>query len=41
LQEASSDIDNVESLNLENLESVAEKYVLSIAGDLVTICAGL
>ncbi len=41
LQEASSDIDNVEPLNLENLQSVAEKYLLSIAGDLATICAEL
>ena len=41
LQEASSDIDNVEPLNLENLQSVAEEYLLSIAGDLATICAEL
>ena len=41
LQEASSDIDNVEPLNLENLQSVAEEYLLSISDDLAKICAEL
>jgi patatin-like phospholipase/acyl hydrolase len=41
LQEASSDMDNVEPLNLENLQSVAEEYLLSISDDLAKICAEL
>jgi patatin-like phospholipase/acyl hydrolase len=39
LQEASSDIDDVEPLNLRNLQSVAEEYLLSISDDLAKICA--
>jgi len=41
LQEASSDMDDVEPENLKNLQSVAEDYVSSIADDLARICAEL
>jgi hypothetical protein len=39
LQETSSDIDDVEPLNLENLQSVAEEYLSSISDDVAKICA--
>ena len=41
LQEASSDMDDVEPENLKNLQSVAEDYVSSIADDLARICSEL
>jgi len=41
LQEASSDMDDVDPENLKNLQSVAEDYVSSIADDLARICAEL
>jgi patatin-like phospholipase/acyl hydrolase len=41
LQEASSDMDDVEPLNLKNLQSVAEEYLLSISDDLDKICSEL
>ena len=41
LQEASSDMDDVDPLNLKNLQSVAEEYLSSISAKLDKICAEL
>lgn len=41
LQEASSDMDDVEPNNLKCLQNVAEEYVSSISDDLTKICAEL
>ena len=41
LQEASSDMDDVDPENLKNLQTVAEEYVSSIADVLTKMCAEL
>jgi patatin-like phospholipase/acyl hydrolase len=41
LQQASSDMDDVEPINLKSLRDVAEEYVSSISDDLTKICAEL